>query len=398
MKVWLLSLLFFLHSLSLMSLEIQIDYTYDTNNFFNTDEKRAAIEAVADFYGDMISETLLRIDPADFTSASWTPSITHPSTGASIDLTELSVVPENVIIVYVGSRELGGSTAGQAGPGGFSASGISSAWFERIRGRGSAGAAVSDPAARTDFSLWGGSIAFDIESTTPDTERSWNFSQSSNASGTEFISVALHEMGHVLGLGTAHSWNNLISAGTFTGSAAAQSFGTAPAADAFHFQGSLNSELFGSFGVMHGNSRPVLMLPSFTDTGSNFDVITDLDLAAMVDIGWELAPNTQFSASQLSPGAVTLNWNTVSFKNYTLNRGSAPNALSAVNISGAGDGASRSWSDPSPLSDKGFYNLSVTDRVASPGVRESTELEPSSADGEYRTITVEPIEVACEAH
>lgn len=49
----------------LPALTIQIDYTYDTANFFNTQAKRNAMEAVAKFYGDMITDNLLRIDAAE---------------------------------------------------------------------------------------------------------------------------------------------------------------------------------------------------------------------------------------------------------------------------------------------------------------------------------------------
>ncbi len=196
------------------ALEIRIDYTYDTNNFFDTAEKRNAIESVARFYGEMISDNLLRIDPSEFSQASWSAVFTNPQTGGTGVIDE-PVIPENVIIVFVGARELGGSTAGRAGPGGYSAGGFQS-WFERIDGRGSAAAAADPNTARTDFALWGGSIAFD-------TPRTWNFSRTANSTGTEFVSVALHEMGHVLGIGTADSWDNLLSGGTFNGSASTAS-------------------------------------------------------------------------------------------------------------------------------------------------------------------------------
>lgn len=103
---------------SVQALEIQIDYTYDT------DEKRAAMEAVADFFGEMIQDTMLEIDPHDFDTqffdATWTPRITQPTTGVSnFALTTDMVIPEDTIIVYVGSRDLSGSIVGQAGPGGF---------------------------------------------------------------------------------------------------------------------------------------------------------------------------------------------------------------------------------------------------------------------------------------
>jgi hypothetical protein len=364
------------------ALEIRIDYTYDTGNFFNTQLKRDAIEAVADFYGNMINDTLLRIDPADFSQASWTATITHPTTGGTQTISEL-VVPEGVIIVYVGARELGGSTAGSAGPGGFSASGFTS-WFERIRGRGSAAAAISPASSRTDFALWGGSISFD-------TPRTWNFSQSTNATGTEFISIALHEMGHVLGLGSADSWDNLLNAGTFTGSAAALSFGSAPTADNGHFTGSQTSRLFGSFSATHGTTRPVLMLPLSTDTGSNFDVATDLDLSALVDIGWELTPPVELKTTALSPGAVSFNWQSVSFKNYNLQR--STNLLTFPGGSGniSGNGTLKSWTDPAPPSEKAFYRLAASDVNPVASVASIPQaMRAADSENTYKSISEDP--------
>ncbi len=52
------------------ALTIQIDYTYDTSNFFNTQMKRDAIESVAKFYGNLIQNNLLRIDAAEYPGCS----------------------------------------------------------------------------------------------------------------------------------------------------------------------------------------------------------------------------------------------------------------------------------------------------------------------------------------
>lgn len=364
---------------TVQALEIRIDYTYDTGNFFNTQAKRDAIEAVAAFYGNMIHDTLLRIDPADFSQALWTPDITHPATGGTQTIPGL-VVPENVIIVYVGARELGGSTLGSAGPGGFSAGGFTS-WFDRIEGRGSAAAASSPTSSRTDFSLWGGSIAFD-------TPRTWNFSQSGNATGTEFISVALHEMGHVLGIGTADTWMNQLSAGKFTGSKASLSFGSAPSADSGHFSGSLTSPLFGSFSTTHGTARPVLMLPSITDTGSNFDVATDLDLSALVDIGWELSPPVVLKTTALSPSGATFNWQSVSFKKYNLQRGTDLSSFPGGSGSITGNGTLKTWSDPAPSSEKAFYRLATSD--VTPAAPALQPLQLSAPDNVYGSASQEP--------
>lgn len=304
----------------------------------------------------------------------------HPTTGVSLTIPGL-VVPLNVIIVYVGALDLGGSVVGRGGPGGFSANG-SISWYDRIQGRGSAAAAVEPLSSRTDFATWGGAISFD-------TPRTWNFSQTGTATGTDFISVALHEMGHVLGIGTADSWKNLISgSGTFTGSAAIRSFGSAPAADMFHFLGTLTSRLFGSFAAPHGTTRPVLMLPSSSNSGPSLDVATDLDLSALVDIGWELTPPPVLKATALSPGAATFNWQSVSFKNYALQR--STDLLSFPGGSGnlSGNGTLQTWSDPAPPPDRAFYRLSTSDVTPAAAAARATRSVISK--GAYRSISEDP--------
>lgn len=335
------------------ALTIRIDYTYDTTNFFNTAAKRNAIEAVAGFYGNLIQDQLLRIDNTEFGSVSWTAFLTHPATGNSEGIVNL-VVPEETIIVYVGARELGGSVAGSAGPGGWSASG-STAWLTRIRGRGSAAAANTNAALNTDFSPWGGSIAFDITTT-------WNFSQNQNLGGTDFVKIALHEMGHVLGIGTADSWDNQISGGTFTGAAVLRSYGSAPPIQSGggHFNGSLLSKSFGAFGMAHGSSRPVLMLPSSTDDGINLDVASDLDLAALVDCGWEISPPAALVANTLGPGGASFSWRTSSFFDYRIQESTTLQSFAAGSPLVAGNGTVRSWTDPSPPAGEGFYRLAAT--------------------------------------
>lgn len=370
----------------LQAIDIQIDYTYDTGNFFNTDEKKAAMEAAADFFGEMIDDTLLRIDPADFLFATWTAKITNPTTGLTEDIVD-PVIPENVIIIYVGARSLPGSTVGLASTGGFSAGGFQS-WFDRIKSRGQTGA-LTTPA--TDTSTWGGSIAFDTDVT-------WNFSQTSNGTGFEFMNTALHEIAHILGIGTADAWDDQISGGTFTGTAATRSNGgSAPNADFSHFQNNLTSTHFGSFGVTHGASIPVLMLPSLTDTGTNFNVATDLDLAAFVDLGWEVNPDPSLRALALSPSGVSLIWNSVSFKEYAVERATVLPSFGTVQASADGDATIQSWSDPTPPATNAFYQLNITSLDESVS-GSSLFTSESVRDSGIRFIQRDPVTVECRHH
>lgn len=389
------------HSLS--ALTIQIDYTYDETNFFNTQAKKDAIEAVAKFYGDRIEDNLLRIDPADFPGGTWIATPRNPSTGELLSFPDL-VVPEDTIIVYVGARELGGSVRGLAGPAGLSGAGTGSAsviqgWIQRLQSRGSSGANFPNTQAnlRTDFSLWGGSIAFDITT-------NWNFSLTENQSGTEFLKVALHEMGHVLGLGTADSWDNLISGGIFTGAAAINSYGSAPATFEGHFleepsTSQLLSPRYGSFGTTHGTNLPVLMLASSLDTGSNFDVISDLDLAALIDIGWELKIPTELTSSAPSPAGATFSWPSSSFCRYAIERGTDLLTFPAGSGTLDGTGLIETWTDPSPPTAKAFYRLSATSSYGVTKTRSARRI--AAPETTPLTIVVEGREASgcfCEDH
>jgi Matrixin len=368
------------------ALTIKIDYTYDTNTFFNTPEKKSAMEAVAKFYGDLITDNLLRIDPADFEDASWTARPLNPATGVEISIPNL-VVPANTIIVYVGSRTLPPASLGRGGPGGYGASGYTE-WFDVLAGRGSAGAAVKPSTARTDHCPWGGSIAFD--SVGP-----WNFSQSENLEGYEFIAVALHEMGHVLGIGTADSWKNKVASGTFTGPFVIRSYGGAPTLDAgnAHFAvSSRDSPRFGSFGKSHGTLAPTNMLAVLTEDDTTYLVATDLDLAALVDCGWEIRPPLGLSVSSLSPSGAGFSWKSSSFLDYAVQRSGDLVTFSSPSGVLAGTGAVQAWNDAAPLASKGFYRLRSTQPTAFPAARSALKLQST---GEFRTHTVAPVSVSC---
>jgi len=384
-------LLFLLQSAS--ALTIKIDYTYDTNNFFNTTERRAAIEAVAKFFGDAIQDNLLEIDNTQFNQATWSADFIHPETGLTESISNL-IVPEDTVIVYVGARNLGESILGRAGPGGFSAGGFPP-WFARIRGRGQTDAESDTASLRTDYSLWGGSIAFDVDTT-------WNFSLTDNNAGFEFVSVALHEMGHVLGVGTADSWNNLVNgSGLFTGSNVFNSLGFNPEAATGHFENvniALNSSHYGSFGASHGILRPALMLPVLSDTGNNYDVFTDADLAALVDIGWEIFFDPSVTNNSLSPTSSSFTWPSTSFLFYEIQRS---DDLSNFTLGGSGQlnglAGNQTWSDPSPLPDRAFYRLKASNSLTTNPLlfsplasNQSTLSSDIQENSVYSSITVAP--------
>jgi hypothetical protein len=310
------------------AVEIQIDYSYDTSGFFNDPERRAVIEAAAAFYSEMLDDTLLAIDVADFPSPSpswdttWNIQFFHPSDPFNSSLVTIvdPVIPQDVIRVYVGAADLGGSL-GWGGPAGYGSYGLDD-WKSRVRARGNPGANHPDAQRhlRTDFAPAAGSISFDIHA---------NFNNSLNADlqGFEMLSVALHELGHVLGIGTADSWDNPIAALKFNGPVATRAASGSPSVTAD--------------GGSSGFLKPT----------------TDLDLAALADIGWEVRPPLALTPDALGPVATTLSFPSISVFDYTLERSTTVDFASPSAYALSGDGRLKSWNDPSPPATRAFYRL-----------------------------------------
>jgi hypothetical protein len=243
------------------------DYIYDSNNFFNTQAKKDLLEQKVASYFTPFTDNLTAITPSG--SNTWTAKFTHPGTGLEQSIANL-VVPANTLIVYAGGRDLDGNTLGTGGPGGFSASGTST-FVNTVKARGQSGALASTP---TDFGRWGGSISFDTNAT-------WNFSSASPSVGeNDFLSVAIHEMAHLLGLGSAPSWNTYVSGGQFTGSNSVSSYG----GNVPLYSG--NSHWAeGTMSTVKGVTQEAAMDPSIT-VGTR-KLFTKLDYAGLADVGWE---------------------------------------------------------------------------------------------------------------
>ncbi len=268
-----------------LAFNISFDYGFDSNNFFDTQLKKDVLESAASFFESRITDTLDAITsgPSGFGfDNTFTAQFANPGTGANESIIALDI-PADTLIVYVGGRSLGGSTLGQGGPGGFSASGTQ-AYFDTVQTRGEPGV---DPNGNTDtdFAPWGGALTFDT-----DADANWYFDNDVTTdadipnNGNDFYSVALHELGHLLGIGTADSWDNKIDAnGNFTGAASvAANGGNIPVqAGGGHWAEGTQSVIAGT-----STAQEAAMDPSIT-TGTR-KVFTDLDLAGLQDVGWEI--------------------------------------------------------------------------------------------------------------
>jgi hypothetical protein len=258
------------------------DYSLDSGFFTSNPAAKTALERAATVYSDRIVDQLTDITPGG--GNTWDTVFSNPSTGASVTQTDLTI-PAGTIKVYVGGANLGGAL-GQGGPGGFSGSGDPT-FLSNLQFRGQTGASSNPP---SDFARWGGTISFDQGV-------SWNFGLNGPVTGkNDFLTVATHELAHVLGFGTSPSFRTFTTKdigtqqylGPFTGPKAEAVHGgpvplETPAAgnNAQHFSNSLMSTVGGV------TPQETLMDPDIT-TGTR-KTITLLDWAVLDDLGWDLA-------------------------------------------------------------------------------------------------------------
>ena len=269
------------------AIDIVFDYSLDTNNFFDSqvkrdvmDEAAAIFEIFTDDLDAIVPGTVYNPGTVDEFSDTWDATFTHPGTGSPYAVTDL-MIPSDTILVYVGGRSLPGTTIGEGGPGGYTVSGIGS-FVSAVQTRGETGVTAPLP---DDFGPWGGAVTFD-------TGNSWHFDTSTSPGPTEsdFFSVAVHELAHLLGFGTATSFDVLASGTTFLGTASTTLFGSNPPLhfDQAHWQIGTTSLIPG------GGAQETAMDPDILD--GEIKTFTLLDYAAMDDLGWDVPP--------LSPGGL----------------------------------------------------------------------------------------------
>ncbi|PHS33168.1 MAG: PEP-CTERM sorting domain-containing protein [Methylophaga sp.] len=260
-----------LHSSNVAALTIDFDYRYDTSGFFTNistgdaiTERRDALELAASFYSGF-TDQLTAISSGG--SNSWSVDIFNPGLlGSSVTLVNEEIAADTIKI-FVGGSSSAPGVLGFAGTGTVSATG-SSEFVDSVITRGQ-----NDG----DYGIWGGSIWFN-------TNHDWYFDEDSSGliSGlSDFLTTATHEIGHILGFGTADSWYDQIDNGYFMGENSVESYGGLVPVDRF---GSHWAE--GVTSVFDSILQETMMDPS-TPSGTR-QLPTELDYAGFSDIGWEV--------------------------------------------------------------------------------------------------------------
>lgn len=169
---------------------IEFDYRFDSTNWF-TAERRAVLNAAAKVWENIILDEFANVP------AGKSIQFTNPTTGASESFKLETEIDD--LLVFVGTGQTGGGLA-VGGP--FGSWTVGSSLDTRFNG--------------SDFEPWTGDISFN-----PNVN--WFFDSTPDTSGdiprnaNDFFSVAVHELGHVLGVGTSDAFDRLISNAQFTG-------------------------------------------------------------------------------------------------------------------------------------------------------------------------------------
>lgn len=257
------------------ALTFDFDYRYDSMGFFDAPDRREALETAGRLINRYVDD-LDAIIPEG--NNGWTSFFTPPDGSGSIFLSDLPVA-EDTMQIFVAGRSLPGrlAQAVDTAPTGIG----DEDWVSTVMYRGQAGAADT-PA--TDFGPMGGRISFNND---PE-EVSWHFDLSTEDLARDefdFVTVAMHEMLHLLGIGVSRSFVGNVDSNRFTGPEAV-AVGSPTNVD-LRLDESDAHYASGTKSPWNGELQEALIAPGIFPGKRAFP--TRLDRATLRDLGWEEA-------------------------------------------------------------------------------------------------------------
>lgn len=205
---------------ALRAVTIEFDYSYDSSGFFSDPIKKATLEAAGAAWEAVLENVHLPEIPLGTGINTWSLSFNRPDQAATQNQAKNTVITnqpiaENTIVIYVGARpDVYGGLLGFAE---FSYSVFgTSAWLKVFQDR--------DNGDR--FASFGGAVSFDSDA-------DWHFdpdpsTKESFPGQVDFYTLALHEVGHLLGFAGVAAFNRLTLSGNFAGAETVALYGSAP--------------------------------------------------------------------------------------------------------------------------------------------------------------------------
>jgi hypothetical protein len=187
---------------------IQVDYRFDKAGFFADPVRKQALEGACRIWGRLLADDFPAVPKGTFIKVRDPEKPNDPALALTIDYAIEDLV------IFVGSSDLPPGITGVSSPT-AGLSGIAD---------GALAAALQQRFDAAPFQPWTAWISFDSKTDfhfdpTPE------LGAAVPAGKLDFVSVALHEIGHTLGFGTAGAFTSKIVGGAFTGSKTVALFG-----------------------------------------------------------------------------------------------------------------------------------------------------------------------------
>ena len=196
-----------------MTFNIQFDYRFDAQGFFSDPLRKNTLEQAANIWESYIKDDFTAIPAGESLSVPITYLTNVSGTGYSTGTTSQAVTlsqPIDDLLIFVYSLSLPSGSTTQGVGGSFGQWQVGSDRDIRYNGN--------------NFEPWAGTIYFNSSS-------NFFFDQTSNTSNditsnqSDFLTIALHEIGHVLGFGSSSAFKNQIVGQGFNGAASRSLYG-----------------------------------------------------------------------------------------------------------------------------------------------------------------------------